>query len=110
MKPFFRHTILALSATWIAVGASHAAEGDLPIYAETCLDHLKNQGRFPDRDQVRVEAHQRKWDNFEYAGKKLTGQIATITVNAKMASGIYGGARTYTCHLSEDGRRVLIGP
>jgi hypothetical protein len=110
MKRSFRRVVLLSGIALAASAQALAADAELPIYAETCLEYLKNQGRFPDRDQVRVESHQRKWDNFEYAGKKLTGQIATVSVNAKTAAGVYGGARSYTCHLSEDGRRVLIGP
>ncbi len=90
-----------------SAGPSGEANGGLPDYVTTCLNAIRAQVSFVDKEALRVDSHSKKWENFEYADKAMSGQKVTLTVNAMGAAGAYTGARNYSCYMSEDARRVL---
>ncbi len=86
--------------------ATAAGEG-LPEYVTTCLNAIRAQGNFVDKEGLRVDGHSKKWENFEYADKPMAGPKVTLSINAMGPNGAYTGARNYSCYMSEDARRVL---
>jgi hypothetical protein len=43
----------------------------------------------------------------QYADQPTATRKYLVTLGVKSAAVVYGGPRTYACHLSEDERRVL---
>ncbi len=79
----------------------------LPEYVTICLNAIRAQVNFVDREALRVDGHSKKWETFQYADRPMAGQKVTLSINAMGPNGSYTGARNYTCYMSEDARRVL---
>lgn len=89
-------------------GTAPATSGSgLPGYALACLNAIRATTNFPDKENLRVDDYAKAWETFEYADKKIVGLLVTLKVNPMGAYGSYTGARSFSCHMSEDGRRVL---
>ena len=105
----FSQTPCAAAASAVRISPAAAPEPPPgPRGKELCSSSAPRLLQLADPGTARVESIVKADSEvIQYAGQPIAARKYVMSINATNAYGVYMGARSYACYLSEDERRIL---